>query len=108
MKYNLEDYKELQGKVETLQSYLFVTAKPRIEKDYQDAVLEMSAHCPPRLDPLEPDPFDANVELLHSIGRTRGIVYQMLDYLGSQIQTFVDYQSQQPEPAPKKRRHRRY
>lgn len=103
MKYDVEYYKELKDKVEDLQRYLFVTAKPRIEKDYQEAVNIMSANCPPYLDPLESDPFDADVELLHSIGRARGIAYQTLDFLSGQIQTFIDYQGQKKDNAQKPR-----
>lgn len=97
MKYDVEYYKELKDKVEDLQRYLFVTAKPRVEKDYQEAVNNMSANCSPYLDPLAPDPFDADVELLHSIGQTRGFANQALEFLSGQIQTFIDYQGQKKD-----------
>ena len=100
-KYDLEKYKELQEKVKELHRYLFVVAKPRIDADYQAAVNSMSVHCSPYLDPLEPDPFDADVEMLHSIGRINGIAFQMLDLLDSKLQTFIDLQESKEK---KKRR----
>ena len=104
MKYELEKYEELLKKVSDLQRYLFMV-KPDIEKDYQEAVNIMSANCSPYLDPLAPDPFDADVELLHSIGRVREIAHQMLDLLSGQIQTFIDFQGQKVEKPHKKHRH---
>ena len=108
-KYNLENYKELLEKTKELNQYLFVIAKPRIEKDYQQAVFEMSAHCPPNMDPLEPDPFDPDVEMLHTIGRLRGMMFQTTDLLISKIQTFIDLQESMEKsmkPSKKKKHHR--
>lgn len=90
--YNLEKYKELQAKVRELQKYLFMTAKPMVDADFQNAVNIMSANCPSNMDALAPDPFDADVEMLHTIGRTRGIVSQTLDLLDIKLQTFIDLQ----------------
>ena len=101
IRYDLNTYKELQAKIKELQRYLFVVAKPKLDADYQSAVINMSAHCSPYLDPLAPDPFDADVELLHSIGRVRGIVFQMIDLLDSKIQTFIDLQTSDKQKVQK-------
>ena len=108
-KYDLEKYKEFQAKVKELHRYIFVVAKPIIDADYQAAVNSMSAHCSPYLDPLEPDPFDADVEMLHSIGYARGMTFQMLDFVESKIQTFIDLQEsmeKRMKPSKKKKHHR--
>ena len=78
--YDLGKYKELLEKTKELQRYLFVVAKPVVDADYQKAINKMSSHCSPYMDALAPDPFDPDVELLHSIGRARGIIYQMVDF----------------------------
>lgn len=108
--YDLEKYKEILAKVNELQGYLFVTAKPIVDADYHMAMLEMAAHRPKKMDALAPDPFDPNLEMLHSIGRARGIAYQMLDFLGIELQTFIDLQQANTSPvkSAKKRKHRRY
>lgn len=108
VKYDLEKYKELQAKVRELHRYIFVVAKPKIDADYQAAVNNMSAHCPD-LDPTKPDPFDADVEMLHSIGYARGMAFQTLDFLDSKLQTFIDLQEskeKQAYPTGKKKRHK--
>lgn len=91
-RYKLEKYKEIQAKVRELQKYFFVTAKPIIDADYQKSVNIMSANCPPNMDALAPDPFDADVEMLHTIGRLRGLAQQTLDLLDIKLQTFIDLQ----------------